>query len=122
MVAEALLVARFIDAATKAGMSRGEIATALSDVAERSGISEIWVTDEAGQVEFTTVKGTSFQFPTDREADGQAAAFSALLDGSDSVVVQDACERDLDGAHFRYVGVAGIDKPRIVQVGVRAED
>ena len=29
--------------------------------------------------------------------------------------------REIDNRVFKYVGVAGIDKPRIVQVGVSAE-
>jgi hypothetical protein len=36
-------------------------------------------------------------------------------------VVQPAQKREIDNRVFKYVGVAGIDKPRIVQVGVSAE-
>ena len=35
-----------------------------------------------------------------------------------SVVVQDAQPRERDAVPFKYVGVAGIDQPRIVQVGI----
>lgn len=122
MVGEALLVARFIDAATRAGMGREEINGALADTAERSAISEIWVTDEAGRVDYTNVEGASFEFPTDPEAGTQAAPFAALLGGGETVVVQDFCERELDGERYKYVGVSGIDKARIVQVGVSARE
>ena len=46
------------------------------------------------------------------------SAFWALLDGRDKIVNQDTRKRELDDRVFKYVGVAGVDKPRIVQVGV----
>ena len=60
----------------------------------------------------------SFQFPTDVNAKSQAAPFAALLSGAKKVVVQGFQARELDGKSFKYVGVAGVDKARIVQVGV----
>jgi hypothetical protein len=36
-------------------------------------------------------------------------------------VIQEARQREVDDRVFKYVGVAGIDKPRIVQVGVSAD-
>lgn len=45
-----------------------------------------------------------------------------LLHGAVNVVIQDAQPRELDAAIFTYVGVAGIDQPRIVQVGVSAAE
>lgn len=122
MVAEALLVARFIDAAIRAGMGREEINAALADTAERSPIAEVWVTDESGRVDYTNVEGASFVFPTDPVAGTQAAPFAALLGGGETVIVQDFCERELDGERYKYVGVSGIDKARIVQVGVSARE
>ena len=37
-------------------------------------------------------------------------------------VIQEARKREIDDRIFKYVGVAGVDKPRIVQVGVGAEN
>jgi hypothetical protein len=37
-------------------------------------------------------------------------------------VIQGARKREIDDRVFKYVGVAGVDKPRIVQVGVSAEN
>ena len=120
MVAEAMLTAHFIDAALKAGMSRDEINAVLARVAERSAIAEFWISDEEGRIEFSNVKGAKFRFPTDSAAKTQTAPFADLLDGAKTVVVQSFRPRELDGALFKYVGVSGIDKPRIVQVGVPA--
>jgi hypothetical protein len=43
-----------------------------------------------------------------------------LLIGSKDIVIQGARKREIDDQIFKYVGVAGIDKARIVQVGVAA--
>ena len=118
MVAQAMLTAHFIAAALKAGMNKDEINAALTKVAAGSAISEFWISDEKGRIEFTNIPGASFKFPTDPAAKSQAAPFAALLDGSKTVVVQGFQARELDARMFKYVGVAGVDKRRIVQVGV----
>ena len=64
----------------------------------------------------------SFKFPTDPAGKSQAAPFAALLNGSKTVVIQGFQAREFDGKVFKYVGVAGIDKRRIVQVGVSQAD
>ena len=118
MVAQAKLTAHFIAAAVKAGMSKKEINAALAKVAKESAISEFWISDEKGKIEFTNIPGASFQFPTDVNAKSQAAPFAALLSGAKKAVIQGFQPRVLDGKSFKYVGVAGVDKTRIVQVGV----
>ena len=120
MVAQAVLTAHFIDAALKAGMSTDDINAVLSKVAEQTVISEFWISDEAGRIVFTNIPGSEFVFPTDPEAGTQAAPFATLLSGDEAVVVQDTLPRELDAAPFKYVGVAGVDQARIVQVGLSA--
>ena len=122
MVAQAMLTAHFIDAALAAGMDADQINAVLADIADNSVITEFWISDETGQIAFTNIPGTGFAFPTDPDAGTQAAPFAALLTGDEKVVIQDAQPRQLDAAIFKYVGVAGIDQPRIVQVGVSAAE
>lgn len=122
MVAQAMLTAHFIDAALKAGMDAEQINAVLADIADNSVISEFWISDETGQIAFTNIPGTEFAFPTDPDAGTQAAPFAVLLHGTVNVVIQDAQPRELDAAVFKYVGVAGIDQPRIVQIGVSAAE
>ena len=122
MVAEATLAAHFVDAAVKAGMDRDAINAVLRRIADETVISEFWVSDENGEIAFTNVAGANFAFPTGPEADSQAAPFAALLTGDETVVVQGAAPRVLDGATFKYVGVAGVDQTRIVQVGLSAAE
>ncbi len=122
MVVQAMLTAHFIDAALKAGMDPEQINAVLADLADNSVITEFWISDETGQIAFTNIPGTGFAFPTDSDAGTQAAPFAVLLQGKVNVVIQDAQPRELDAAIFKYVGVAGIDQPRIVQVGVSAAE
>ncbi len=87
MIAQAKLTAHFIAAAVKAGMGKKEINAALAKVAKESAISEFWISDEKGKIEFTNIPGTGFKFPTDVNAKTQAAPFAALLSGGKKVVV-----------------------------------
>ena len=118
MVAEAILTAHYIDAARKAGMSSEEINAVLARIADETVITEFWVSDGGGRMEYTNVPDVEFTFPTDAGEGTQAAPFADLLTGRESVVVQDIQPRESDSALFKYVGVAGIDQPRIVQVGI----
>lgn len=122
MVAQAMLAAHFVDAALQAGMDAEQINAVLADIADNSVITEFWISDETGQIAFTNIPGTAFAFPTDPDAGTQAAPFAVLLQGTVNVVIQDAQPRELDAAVFKYVGVAGIDQPRIVQIGVSAAE
>ena len=118
MVAEAKLTAHYIAAALEAGKSSDEINSTLKEIADTSIITEFWISDETGRAQFTNVPGLDFAFPTDPNVATQAAPFADLLLGNQQVVTQGIQPREADGKPFRYVGVAGVDKPRIVQVGI----
>jgi class 3 adenylate cyclase len=51
----------------------------------------------------------------------QAHVFWPLLLGKRDQVIQEARRREIDDQHFKYAGVSGIDKPRIVEVGYNAK-
>jgi hypothetical protein len=120
MVGEALLTAHFVAMAEKAGVTPAEINAILKDIAAKSAHQEFWVTDSTGHA-YLTNTGVDFTFSPDPKKQPQASAFWPLIAGGDSVVIQDARKREIDDRMFRYVGVAGADKPRIVQIGVGAE-
>jgi hypothetical protein len=121
MVGEALLAAQFVAAAEKLGMTPAEIHAILKSIAQKSAIQEFWITDSAGHA-YLSNTGTDFTFSPDPKQQPQASAFWPLLDGSKKVVIQRARKREIDDRIFKYVGVGGVDKPRIVQVGVGAEN
>jgi hypothetical protein len=117
MVGQAMLAAQFVAVAEKAGITPAQINGILNTVTGSSAIEEFWITDSAGHA-YLTNTGIDFTFSPDPAKQPQASAFWALLDGRDKVVVQEPRKRELDDRVFKYVGVAGVDKPRIVQVGV----
>jgi hypothetical protein len=121
MVGEALLAAHFVALAEKTGMRPSEINTILKRISERSGVQEFWITDSAGHA-YLTNTGIDFTFSPDPARQPQASAFWPLINGSKEVVIQEARKREIDDQVFKYVGVAGVDKPRIVQVGVAAQN
>ncbi len=121
MVGEALLAAQFVARAEKSGMKPAAINAVLKDIAARSAIREFWITDPSGRA-YLTNTGVDFTFSADPAKHPQASAFWPLITGAKKVVVQEARKREIDDRVFKYVGVAGIDKPRIVQVGVAADD
>jgi hypothetical protein len=117
MIGQAMLAAQFVAVAEKAGMMPAQINGVLTTVAGSSAIEEFWITDPAGHA-YLTNTGIDFTFSPDAAKQPQASAFWALLDGREKIVVQEPRKREIDNRVFKYVGVAGVDKPRIVQVGV----
>jgi hypothetical protein len=119
MVAEALLTAHLVAVAEKAGLGNEEIRAILKDVADNSAIDEFWITDPEGHAVLAN-REVSFTFSPDPGKQPQASAFWPLLTGEKKVVIQKAGKREIDDQIYKYVGVAGIDMPRIVQVGIDA--
>ena len=117
MIGQAMLAAQFVAVAEKAEMTPAQINSVLYTVTGSSAIEEFWITDPAGHA-YLTNTGIDFTFSPDPAKQPQASAFWSLLDGRDKIVVQETRKRELDDRVFKYVGVAGVDKPRIVQVGV----
>ena len=117
MAGEAMLAAQFVALAEKAGMAPSEINATLKKISENSAIEEFWITDPAGHA-YLTNTGLDFTFGPDAAKQPQASPFRALLDGRQKIVIQEPRKREIDNRIFKYVGVAGVDKPRIVQVGV----
>lgn len=119
MVGEAMLAAQFVAAAERNGVTTTGINAILKEIADNSAIQEFWITDSAGHA-YLTNTGIDFTFSSDATKQPQASVFWPLLTGAKNVVIQSARKREIDNKVFKYVGVAGVDKPRIVQVGVSA--
>ena len=97
--------------------AQSEISATLKKISENSAIEEFWITDPAGHA-YLTNTGLDFTFGSDTAKQPQASSFRSLLDGQEKIVIQEPRKREIDNRVFKYVGVAGVDKPRIVQVGV----
>jgi phosphoserine phosphatase RsbU/P len=120
MVVEATMAAHLVALGEAAGVSPKEINRRLKQIADDTVLDEIWITDEKGHAYLRNIAEIDFTFSPDREKQPQAHAFWSLLTGKNKSVVQEARQREVDTQVFKYVGVAGVDRPRIVQVGYHA--
>ena len=97
----------------------------LEAIVRDTVLDEFWITDEEAFSYLTNVRDENnvlvpFQFSPDPTVQPQASKFYTLLtaplDGDD-FITQPAQVREIDQQVFKYVGVGGVDRPRIVQVG-----
>ena len=125
MTAQARITAHLVAAAEAAGHNAARLSATLDDIAAKTVVDEFWITDEQGVVYVTNVRDGSgarvpFRFEPDPTVQPQASAFHILLSSSvdnDGVVTQGAQGREIDHRVYKYAGVSGVDRQRIVQVG-----
>lgn len=128
MVMEARIVAHLVAIAEQKrpeGMTPAEVNRHLKEIARFAKENkkydyEFWVTDSSGKVYLGT-EDVEFTFKADQ---AQAGEFLPLLArGADraDIVVQESRKREIDDHVYKYVGVSGVDRPRIVEVGYRTD-
>ncbi|MCC6488083.1 MAG: hypothetical protein IT364_11340, partial [Candidatus Hydrogenedentes bacterium] len=125
MVVSGLLIAELVAVAEgKAGMAPEEVSAMLRRVRDRSAdvrgyplLDDMWVTDESGKEYIGANEVTGFQFSPDPEKSPQSHIFYSLLNPGTKPIIQEFQPRDEDQKVFEYVGVGGVDKSRIIQVG-----
>jgi methyl-accepting chemotaxis protein len=118
-VAQARILAYMVAAAERAGMTPEEIDANLRDIVAHSAIDELFITDETAHA-YLTNTDIDFSFSPSPIEQPQASQFFPLLNQQYGSVAQAAQPRDFDGQVFKYTGVSGVDRPRIVQVGHQA--
>ena len=125
MTAQARIAAYLVEAAEAAEYDPPRIIGILDNITQETVLDEFWITDEQGYAYLTNVRdeaGVSvrFRFNPDPAVQPQASKFHVLLasplDGHD-FITQPAQVREIDQQVYKYVGVGGVDQPRIVQVG-----
>ena len=124
MTGQARIAAHLVAAAEAAGHDAERVVETLTAVVSTTVLDECWITDGEGVADITTVRDGSgapvpFRFSSDPAVQPQASAFYPLLSSvpdSDGVVAQGAQVREIDNEVYKYVGVAGVDRRRIVQV------
>ena len=120
MIVSAQLLAGYVEMAEKAGLSADEISRRISEITDKTVLDEFWVTNESGHAYLHKIGSPDFTFSPSAEQQPQAHEFWPLLKGNADVIIQKARKREIDNESFKYVGVRGSDKPRIVQVGYNA--
>ena len=124
MVAQARIAAHLVAAAEQAGYQPSEIIAILDEIVAGTVLDDILMTDETAFAYLTSTRDQDgrrvhFTFDPDPTVQPQASKFYALLNATagNNYITQPAQVREIDNKVFKYVGVPGIDKPRIVQVG-----
>ncbi len=123
MIAQARIAAHLTAAAEAAEWSPPRIIRMLEGIVAETVLDEFWITDETAYSYLTNVRDergdlVPFQFRADPAVQPQASKFYVLLLGDDGdVITQPAQVREIDNQVYKYVGVGGVDKQRIVQVG-----
>ncbi|HKY10147.1 MAG TPA: SpoIIE family protein phosphatase, partial [Candidatus Binatia bacterium] len=120
MVVQATFAAHLVALGESAGVGAKEINRRLKQIADDTVLDEIWITDETGHAYLRNIADVDFTFSPNPDQQPQAHAFWSLLTGKDKTVIQQARQREIDTQVFKYAGVTGVDKPRIVQVGYNA--
>lgn len=121
MNATALALSHYVAAAEKAHESAADINKGLQHIIDKSMVSEIWVTDSQGRPYLNAGDQLLHRNSTSNTLP-HASTFATLLEGQVGVITQPMQKRESDGQLYKYVGISGVDKPRIVQVGVKGED
>lgn len=115
LLSEATLAAHLV-AVMEAGKAPIKAVTdRLKAVADSGGPDEIWVTDNRGRAYLHNIPGPDITFGPDVRAQPRQAPYYGLLNRAPEKVVTDAATEG--GKLMKFAGVAGVDKPRIVQVG-----
>ena len=125
MTAQARIAANLVAAAEAAGQGPDRVIETLDAVAATTVLDEFWITNEEGFTYLTNVRDADgqpvpFQFHPNPALQPQASKFYSLLSSpldGDEVITQPAPVREIDQEVYKYVGVGGVDQPRIVQVG-----
>jgi PAS domain S-box-containing protein len=128
MVVQARIAAHLVSIAEEKRdrpMTPAEINGHLQEIArfakaQRGFDYEFWITDPAGHAYLRT-QDVDFTFKPDQ---AQAGVFVNLLNespGHADAIVQPARQREIDPFVYKYVGVSGVDRSRIVQVGYEAD-
>lgn len=118
LTSSARILAQLVAVAEKYKMPPHDINQRLKAIVGSDDLSEIWITDPTGKAYLHSQPVENFHFSPDPFKHPQSSRFWPLLTGESSLIVQGVVPRELDGKPFKYVGVSGADKPRIVQVGV----
>ena len=120
MVVAATAISELVAVAERCGLTTKQINERLTRIDDKTILDEVWVSDEKGFAKLHTGHSPDFQFKPSAAEQPQAHEFWGLLTGKTPVVIQSIQKREVDDEKFKYVGVSGVDKPRIVEVGYSA--
>ncbi|MBP2315794.1 PP2C family protein-serine/threonine phosphatase [Azospirillum soli] len=115
LLSEAVLTAHLVSLLEGPKTPVRAVTDKLKAIAESGGPDEFWITDNRGRAYLHNLPGPDITFGQDPKAQPKQAPYYGLLNRAPEKVVTDAAMEG--GKLMKFAGVAGVDKPRIVQVG-----
>ncbi|CAO3409938.1 PP2C family protein-serine/threonine phosphatase [Azospirillum largimobile] len=115
LLSEATLTAHLVALAETAKLAPKAINDRLKQIAESGGPDEMWITDNRGRAYLHNVPGPDPVFGQDAKGGPRHGAYSGLLNRSPASLASEPAMEN--GRLMKFAGVAGVDRPRIVQVG-----
>ncbi|ALG73088.1 protein phosphatase [Azospirillum thiophilum] len=115
LLSEATLTAHLVALAEAAKLPPRAINDRLKQIAEAGGPDEMWITDNRGRAYLHNQPGPDPTFGQDAKGGPRHGTYAGLLNRSPAAL---ASEPAMEGGRLmKFAGVAGVDRPRIVQVG-----
>ncbi|MBK1839027.1 SpoIIE family protein phosphatase [Azospirillum sp. YIM B02556] len=115
LLSEATLTAHLVALAETAKLAPRALNDRLKQIAEAGGPDEMWITDNRGRAYLHNLPGPDPVFGQDAKAGPRHGAYAGLLNRSPASLASEPAMEN--GKLMKFAGVAGVDKPRIVQVG-----
>ena len=117
MLAQAHLASHLVALAESPKVEATQIIDHFRSIIKNSLLSEVIITDQDGLAYIQTNSlSKRFKFEKKSKTNPSSSEFYPIIKGKIKSYIQKSFVRD-DEKLFKYVAVAGIDKPRIVQVG-----
>jgi methyl-accepting chemotaxis protein len=123
LIVTARILSNYVAVAESCKMPSATINDRLRNMVNPDLLGEVLISDQTGKTTLSNLPADRFKNQIDPLQDHEAQAFWPLLKATQDVsVTLPSKRRDRDGRLFKYVGVPGVDHPRIVQVGMAGDD
>ena len=123
LIVSARILSNYVAVAESCKIPATTINDRLRNMVNPDLLGEVLISDQLGKTTFSNLPEDRLKNQIDPLKDHEAEAFWPLLKASkDMSITQPLKRRNRDGRLFKYVGVPGVDRPRIVQVSMAGDD
>ncbi|TSA04242.1 MAG: methyl-accepting chemotaxis protein [Methylococcus sp.] len=123
LIVSARILSNYVAVAESCKIPATTINDRLRNMVNPDLLGEVLISDQLGKTTFSNLPEDRLKNQIDPLKDHEAEEFWPLLKASkDMSITQPLKRRNRDGRLFKYVGVPGVDRPRIVQVSMAGDD
>jgi len=123
LIVSARILSNYVAVAESCKIPATTINDRLRNMVNPDLLGEVLISDQLGKTTFSNLPEDRLKNQIDPLKDHEAEAFWPLLKASKEMsITQPLKRRNRDGRLFKYVGVPGVDRPRIVQVSMAGDD